>query len=568
VSAVRILNRQAVVFLHDLAGVMGAAGMGDLKTPRKDQILEAGDLLFNETADVERVDIFISHTWKAGRWDKYMGLCLYLNLGIAVKCSFAAWAISLAILACWAGPEGLGGNRVLFVILVHFPMAVFFAVFFFGQRLSCGYYSPSMWLDKLCVHQTNAELKERQIGALPVFVAGSSRMLVLWDSTYFERLWCSLELATFAKHGDPKNLDILPLWLAPWLLSSLLMELLSVTLLELSYWLFPNWSTWKVADFEAFYSMIFGGSSSDAVTFCVMASIWMVVEVCFLPGLIPSFFSFRMKIQNHRNLLEQVAAFDVRAAKCTVAEDRLRVEQQVEELFREVEDMPAEMTINVDADSDGHDDPITARRDSGALDRFNDYVRGPLHDAVLEQMGTELYMPWRTCAVASMPMIFFSTVHVLGCENGPCQSSADENGFASVESYMLTSTTAWMLYLPLICPLEYPTLLRMMRLVMSLGDGPLSRVLAALCLPLSQAYTQLCGAFIWASVYLLAFKSSPIRLCWFLLYLILLVLQLIWLFRRRRAESHSCRGIQREEAFQSSSCPDQEESLLGETCIF
>ena len=53
------------------------------------------------------------------------------------------------------------------------------------------------------------------------------------EDTYFDRLWCHLELATFARYGAVENVDVLPLWLAPWLLASILLDLLSASLLDL-----------------------------------------------------------------------------------------------------------------------------------------------------------------------------------------------------------------------------------------------------------------------------------------------------------------------------------------------
>ena len=40
---------------------------------------------FYLTASVPHVDVFISHNWGAGCWAKYLALCQYLNLGMAVK---------------------------------------------------------------------------------------------------------------------------------------------------------------------------------------------------------------------------------------------------------------------------------------------------------------------------------------------------------------------------------------------------------------------------------------------------------------------------------------------------
>ena len=76
-----------------------------------------------------------------------------------------------------------------FLLLVCFPMLVFALTFFFANVLLKG---PSMLFDRLCVHQTDAELKKKALESIPVFVANSKRMLILWDETFMGRLWCVL----------------------------------------------------------------------------------------------------------------------------------------------------------------------------------------------------------------------------------------------------------------------------------------------------------------------------------------------------------------------------------------
>ena len=106
----------------------------------------------------------------------------FFNLELAIKCSFATWFLLAAALVGMFGVAGLGGNACVFPCLVCLPVATFFVVFIFGQSLTGGRWSMSLWVDKLCIHQTDLELKTKQIAALPVFVAHSSRMLILWQN--------------------------------------------------------------------------------------------------------------------------------------------------------------------------------------------------------------------------------------------------------------------------------------------------------------------------------------------------------------------------------------------------
>ena len=98
------------------------------------------------------------------------------------------WILVVLLMISLHGVSGLGGSRLLLPCFVYLPMATFFVVFFFGQQLSVGLWSPSVWIDRLCIHQTDLELKAEQINSVPTFVVRSSRLLILCDGSYFERL--------------------------------------------------------------------------------------------------------------------------------------------------------------------------------------------------------------------------------------------------------------------------------------------------------------------------------------------------------------------------------------------
>ena len=119
--------------------------------------------------------------------------------------------------------------------------------------------------------RTDVQCKAEAIAALPDFVKRSSRMLILWDETYFERLWCNVEIvgrsvaekstwpndpvhltqpkqltdeAVFLKsHPDPSAIRMIPLWLSPWLLCSLLLEWVCARYtVPLMFMLLAEWS--------------------------------------------------------------------------------------------------------------------------------------------------------------------------------------------------------------------------------------------------------------------------------------------------------------------------------------
>jgi len=64
-----------------------------------------------------------------------------------------------------------------------------------------------VFLDKICISQSDPELKKAGINSLGAFLKHSESMLILWDPTYISRLWTTFELAafTYLQKIDPKK---------------------------------------------------------------------------------------------------------------------------------------------------------------------------------------------------------------------------------------------------------------------------------------------------------------------------------------------------------------------------
>ncbi|CAE6971381.1 unnamed protein product, partial [Symbiodinium sp. CCMP2592] len=541
-----------------LRTLLDAGDQPNVRYPTQEHVRLAGGRVFEKSTETENVDIFISHSWSAGTRPKFLALCLYFNLGVAVKCSIATWFAVVVLLVSCFGLTGLGGSYLALPCLVYLPLATFLVVFIFAQQLFGGFSwfgGQSVWLDILCVHQTDMARKAEQIAALPTFVAHSSRMLILWDDTYFSRLWCNLELATFVRRCGAEKLDFVPLWLAPWLLLSVLLDLMTASILELLEHVFPSWSaTWASHITLHIESVL--GKNPAMLTFATMFIIWMISGTIYLPVSMPSFFSFRTKLRGHKAMLDQMATFDVRAAECTLSSDRDVIEHQVKDLFS---DVPAKI-LSSDSDDTGEiyiprfmppDSPSSACYDP--LDRFNDYVRGTVRKFVMAQIGDELHVPFPMCLAASLPMIFYSSVSVLACENGPCEQTARLSGCGSVAEYMALQAGGWALCILTAFPLTFPVLLRMIKFVLSYGEGPLQLVLAFLCCPIAYAYSSFCGGLAWSSLISLALFYSPTQLAIFCLTILFLVAQVILLFSWRNwhdveSDAMDCRCLRREQA--------------------
>ena len=66
-----------------------------------------------------------------------------------------------------------------------------------------------VWLDKGCIDQQNIDAS---LAALPLYLAGCDRLVVVAGSTYASRLWCVIEIFTFLFMGGSRDrIDVLPI---------------------------------------------------------------------------------------------------------------------------------------------------------------------------------------------------------------------------------------------------------------------------------------------------------------------------------------------------------------------
>eukprot|EP00929_Paragymnodinium_shiwhaense_P041408 TRINITY_DN21503_c0_g1_i1.p1 TRINITY_DN21503_c0_g1~~TRINITY_DN21503_c0_g1_i1.p1 ORF type:complete len:604 (-),score=38.45 TRINITY_DN21503_c0_g1_i1:144-1955(-) len=156
---------------------------------------------------VGEIDCFLSHDWGTGRWQKFLSLCYFFNLKSAVTVSCLC-AVPLAWIGASSGiTSKLGGLARLVCPFVYF------GTFMFGRRLSSLFTTPDfVFLDKVCIHQTDDTLKAGGINGLAGFLRASRRLLVLWSPRYFSRLWCTYEIVAWCHlHGvDSSRITFLP----------------------------------------------------------------------------------------------------------------------------------------------------------------------------------------------------------------------------------------------------------------------------------------------------------------------------------------------------------------------
>merc|ERR1712190_307615 len=98
------------------------------------------------------------------------------------------------------------------------PCAPLLGSLFFGAGLLLWRSRERIFLDKVCISQADAHLKSAGIMSIGGFLKHSKRLLVLWDSSYNQRLWCIYELAAFLammQKDHSKELVFLPTFQGP-----------------------------------------------------------------------------------------------------------------------------------------------------------------------------------------------------------------------------------------------------------------------------------------------------------------------------------------------------------------
>lgn len=194
---------------------MEAQGSCKLRAIRLNKVLQLqGCMLRKSAVDVFRhseevnvIDAFLSHSWKASSFAKHVALCVYYR-----------WKPSLfaGLVAAVLGPL-VCPMRLAPVVQVYIALAVVCGMTALVFTLLVWPTRQMVFLDRACIEQENPQAKTDGIMSLGYFLRFSDRVVVLWDESYFSRLWCVFELAAIMKLGESRgksrfsNIVMLPL---------------------------------------------------------------------------------------------------------------------------------------------------------------------------------------------------------------------------------------------------------------------------------------------------------------------------------------------------------------------
>eukprot|EP00439_Symbiodinium_sp_Y106_P042152 s1581_g5.t1 len=116
------------------------------------------------------------------------------------------------------------------------------------------------------------------------------------------------------------------------------------------------------------------------------------------------------------------------------------------------------------------------------MEMFNACVRGPLRDAVLDRIGSELHMSYSLALAAQLPMLLYGLVDTISCSGHDCQDLARSAGLSSGVEYMELGLLYDLLSSLVVFPAAQPLLFGFLSKLSAISDRPWLNVLLGLIL--------------------------------------------------------------------------------------
>ena len=211
---------------------------------------------FAKSREVKKIQEFWSHSWHSSAWAKYLTL-LVLNNGVAAICAgnvFALLGIVFFHLHVLPGFdrswEASQGNCTVWSSALGAAGTILTLVAWRSRK--------EVFLDRICISTTREDMKTEAICSLAGILDKSESMLVLWDASFAERLWCVFEIAAFLKSKEKRERPLVvcptlagPVSLAFFAMITMAFLPILVLPIHMEGVLLGNWFpyTWHIAGF-------------------------------------------------------------------------------------------------------------------------------------------------------------------------------------------------------------------------------------------------------------------------------------------------------------------------------
>lgn len=335
------------VHLRSLLGRCGANLHSSTSTRTK--------ALYPSSLRVEMIDVFVSHSWHASGALKFLAVSGYHNsvaatvIGSLSFCLFLSlWLVGMLptwkksidynfvdslLLGCTppvnaAAWGGLGFSGAYVVVVLFWQQLKYGLLCLFGMQR----YESVFFFDKACIHQDDPMLKRKGINAIGGFLLRSRKLLIVWEQTHFERMWCVFEMAVWLTLGRPQDIIFLPISLYAFEFFLTITIALSCVVwigllaLELPQWFVRVLTAWGLA-----------GRLIPFFLFFLLA--WVA-----LPCVV---YSVRKYIRARDNILLQLQKFTVANAKCTDENDRTYITDIICNMYGGVDSFDMDLRDNI-----------------------------------------------------------------------------------------------------------------------------------------------------------------------------------------------------------------------------
>jgi hypothetical protein len=327
----------------------------------------------------DHYDVFLSHSWAAGRFEKLLALCLIFNGRAAfLTGALCGPAVALVQRFCFEKPLLAGTYQQEFEgITYSLPMGCLsqlcglfttLTVLLFWQEIG-GRFLPGkrIFFDRLCIDQCDPVIKRRGIQSLAAFLKHTDSLVILWSKQYLSRLWCVLELATWV-HLNKPSAQVFSLASAKTVMVFLLpmssCELLRTVLLA------------NCTKFEM---------STTLATYVIP-----MLPMCIVSAPVIAYLRRCMRERMEMDL--DLLYFDCEAAECSDKKDREQILATIDTWF----------TSGPGCSTSG----LSAPRTRGALKpraAFNRMVRTSVRAQFHAMVGREWQLPYQWAAFAGLP---------------------------------------------------------------------------------------------------------------------------------------------------------------------
>lgn len=216
----------------------------------------ASDELYSLSQKLQTIDAFYSHCWLDGRWTKFVAICFTHN-GDQAFLATIVWSMLVFMLQIrgilpllwrksWSTPGANDLDLDVGCWCFFSSPFVYVIILLWWQSIAERFRRPFyVFLDKLCIHQTDDHLRCLGILGIGGILNSSEKMIVLWSPKYFYRLWCIFEVAVWCALNRSDSLQIVPLAkVVLQLVSMLLLYAALATVFFLSEVLKSNDASW------------------------------------------------------------------------------------------------------------------------------------------------------------------------------------------------------------------------------------------------------------------------------------------------------------------------------------